>query len=310
MYTIKQASARSGVAVDTIRAWERRYGVVRPARTASGYRLYDDEAIRTLDAMRRLVGAGWQPSIAATELGLRGLDAAAGLAPNAASESTMSSRTPGRPTIESPANDQAEDPIIARFVEAAATLDETAISATLDDLFARGSFERVAVALLFPALKALGDGWAAGRVSVAGEHLASEAVARRLGTAFEAAGRTGTSRRRVLVGLPPGSRHELGALAFAVVARRAGLPVAYLGADLPLDDWQSSARTARAAVVAVPTARDRAAADAVVARLIGDVPGMTVAVGGTAAQDRAGVLHLPDRLDEAVDMLRRTLTTR
>ena len=42
MYTIKQAAARSGLSVPTVRAWERRYGVVHPERTASGYRLYDD----------------------------------------------------------------------------------------------------------------------------------------------------------------------------------------------------------------------------------------------------------------------------
>ena len=48
MYTIRQASIRSGVNVPLIRAWERRYGVVSPSRTAAGYRLYDDEAIATV----------------------------------------------------------------------------------------------------------------------------------------------------------------------------------------------------------------------------------------------------------------------
>ncbi|HSW42013.1 MAG TPA: MerR family DNA-binding transcriptional regulator, partial [Patescibacteria group bacterium] len=48
MYTIKQAAALSDLTVPTVRAWERRYGVVHPARTASGYRLYDNEAISRL----------------------------------------------------------------------------------------------------------------------------------------------------------------------------------------------------------------------------------------------------------------------
>ena len=65
MYTITEAANRFGVAIDTIRAWERRYGVVVPARTESGYSLYDDDAIRRLDAMRRLVADGMQPSAAA-----------------------------------------------------------------------------------------------------------------------------------------------------------------------------------------------------------------------------------------------------
>ena len=65
MYTIKEASARSGVGTPLIRAWERRYGVLQPARTPSGYRLYDDAAIRVLVAMRTLTETGWTASEAA-----------------------------------------------------------------------------------------------------------------------------------------------------------------------------------------------------------------------------------------------------
>src|SRR3954451_1334456 len=62
MYTIGQASARTGVSVQTIRAWERRYGVVEPIRTAAGYRLFDDAALRRLSVMRSLVTVRWRPS--------------------------------------------------------------------------------------------------------------------------------------------------------------------------------------------------------------------------------------------------------
>ena len=61
----------------------------------------------------------------------------------------------------------------------------------------------------------------------------------------------------VLVGLPPGARHELGALAFAVAARRAGLPTLYLGPDLPVADWVAPARRIgpMAAVIGAPHRR-------------------------------------------------------
>ena len=65
VYTIKEASARSGVGTPLIRAWERRYGVLRPGRTPSGYRLYDDDAVRVLVAMRTLTETGWTASEAA-----------------------------------------------------------------------------------------------------------------------------------------------------------------------------------------------------------------------------------------------------
>ena len=66
MYTIKQAALRSGVAVPLIRAWERRYGVVHPDRTAGGYRIYDEPAIARLRAMRGLIEQGWSAAQAAT----------------------------------------------------------------------------------------------------------------------------------------------------------------------------------------------------------------------------------------------------
>ena len=55
MYTINQAAARTGLSVPIIRVWERRYGVVHPSRTPAGYRLYNDESIARLVAMRHLV---------------------------------------------------------------------------------------------------------------------------------------------------------------------------------------------------------------------------------------------------------------
>ena len=65
MYTIKHASRLTGVSEATLRAWERRYGVVTPVRNESGYRLYDQEAMAAISAMRRLVDEGWSPAEAA-----------------------------------------------------------------------------------------------------------------------------------------------------------------------------------------------------------------------------------------------------
>ena len=62
MYRIAQAATRSGVSVPLIRAWERRYGIVSPTRTSSGYRMYDDAAIATLVRLRELTEAGWSAS--------------------------------------------------------------------------------------------------------------------------------------------------------------------------------------------------------------------------------------------------------
>src|ERR1044071_8213592 len=65
MYTIKQPPRLTGVPEASLRAWQRRYGVVVPHRNDSGYRLYDEEDLAAVSTMRRLVDDGWPPAEAA-----------------------------------------------------------------------------------------------------------------------------------------------------------------------------------------------------------------------------------------------------
>ena len=279
MYTIKEAAARAGLTATVARAWERRYGVVEPARTASGYRLYDDAAIDRLRTMRRLVGDGWAASAAA----------------RAVVDGTAPDRAPGADAVTT----ASADPIEA-FVAAAAALDGDAIEAALDELFGRGSFEAIVDAWLMPAAAALGDAWESGRVSVAGEHAASAALARRLAGAFEAAARV--DGRPVVVGLPPGSRHELGALAFATALRRRGLPVLYLGADVPVASWLyvRDRLQPRLLVVAVVTAEDRNTAREVAQAVRSDGHVTPLAFGGRAASEAMESLAASTILPESI----------
>jgi len=225
MYTIKQASIRARISVPLLRQWERRYGVVRPARTPGGYRLYDDADIAQLRSMRALVEDGWSPSNAAASIRERGGTTAAAVEAVSAAGSTGA---------------RVDGDITQAFVGAARALDAPAMDAVLEEMFVRGSFEQIAERYLAPALHAIGALWAEGQADIAVEHVASQAILHRLGAAYQAAGRAGRGGRPVVVGLPPGSRHELGVLAFSIAARRSGLPTLYLGADLPVQDWMNA----------------------------------------------------------------------
>lgn len=322
MYTIKQAAQRSGVSVPLLRAWERRYGIVEPARTPSGYRLYDDLAITRLRAMRALIEDGWAASTAAVEVLGSDDDALGQLAARVARKGSAGDRdaaasgpAEGNPDGLGPGS-PAGEALTAAFVGSAAALDEPGFEAVLDEMFGRGSFEHVTTEMVMPSLVALGEGWAAGNVDVAGEHAAAAAVQRRLGSAFMAAGRPAHETGVVLVGLPPGARHELGALAFATAARRAGVPVRYLGPDLPVENWIDAAvRTqATAAVIGVVIAGDVGAAERVGQALRATRPEMLICFGGPAASridgfDADGVLRLPGPLADAVDTLHRALAS-
>ena len=291
MYTIKQASRLTGVSEASLRAWERRYGVVAPRRNESGYRLYDQEALAAVSTMRRLVDDGWSPTEAARAV--RTGTAPALVEPVDRPETSNGEEQPNAVTY------------MQMFLSSAARMDTAGIEESLDGGFALGSFEHVVDSWLFSTLEALGEGWARGEIDVAGEHAASHAVHRRLSAAFEAAG----SRSRgpaVVVGLPSGSQHDLGALAFATAIRRRGLDVLYLGANVPVSSWEAAvqSRAARAAVLSVVTPADRPAAVAVVERLLArDLVPMVCTGGASGANLAAGVHTLAPSIGAAAQEL-------
>lgn len=293
MYTIREAADRAGMTSELLRAWERRYAIVTPRRTPAGYRLYDEPAIARVRAMRSLVDDGWTPSAAA-----------------AAVKEMPDGELPGAPPPRDvAAGETTADELVRRFVRAAADMDTAGVQWFLDEVSSRGSFEAVMNRYLFPALRALGDAWERGDVSVAAEHAASAAVHRWLSAAYDAAASSRVATEPVLVGLPPGTRHELGALAFATAARRSGVTVHYIGADVPATDWVAAARAtdAAAAVIGVPTAADVTAARGVASALRRAHVDLPVLFGGAGsdAMPRSSVLaHGPA---EAASALRSRL---
>ncbi|WP_235734524.1 MerR family transcriptional regulator [Nocardioides alcanivorans] len=289
MYTIKHAAELIGVSDSTLRAWERRHGLNLSLRTPAGYRLYDDEAVRMLRLMRDLVRSGWAAREAAEEV-----NRTAGAAPTASTDDNFL--------------DAADGPALA---EVASTFDVAGLNQVLDRHFASASFETVVDGWLLPALRELGTAWEDGRVSVAGEHMVAHGVIRRLATAYDAAG-DNRSRPRVIVGLPPGSRHDLGLLAFATAARRAGLATTYLGADVPIDDWIAAATipSVGCAVLAVPMAEDSESLAHTVSAMVEQTPDLLVAVGGSG-QDLAPehCLRLGHEIGPAARLLASTLAS-
>ncbi len=309
MYTIKQAAARTGLSVPVIRVWERRYGVVQPSRTPAGYRLYDEESIARLAAMRRLVAEeGWQPRQAAQrvlEPGFDPLEAvgeSAGRADRAGSSIGLVTGVGQR--------DQ-EVSLVRAFVAAAHDLDVPAMERILDEGFASHRFELAIEALVSPAMRAIGIAWAQDEIDVGAEHAASETVRRRLARFYDAAG-LGDRVPRVVVGLPPDGQHEIGAFAFAVATRRAGLEVLYLGANVPLESWLRTVDETMAPVVVmgVVTPSDVVAAGVVIDALGQSARSPICLVGGPLSADSLGgleTIRLPTPLDDAVAAVARLL---
>lgn len=261
MYTIKQAAELAGITPATLRAWERRYALPAPERSASGYRLYDETALARVRLMNRLVRSGWAPRSAAGIV--RQADASLELpSPQAFVDEVIAGVTPGR-----------RDALLA------AHLRPGTLAERIDGW-------------LMPMLAALGQAWAQGRLTVWQEHAVASSVLRQLHAAFEAL--PTPQGPMVLSGLPAGCHHEVGLAAFNVLARDAGLDVIYLGTDLPAEAWAEAARAYRPAaiVLAVPTLDDLDAGRRTLQALTEATPEALLAIGG-GAQDALASLAAP-----------------
>jgi MerR family transcriptional regulator, light-induced transcriptional regulator len=222
MVTIKQAAELTGVPEHTLRAWERRYGAFRTPRSAGGYRLYDENALDQIRRMNALVSDGLPPREAWVEVARHG----------------------GRPAVpRTSADPTATDPDEwPRLRGALVRLDAATVKAIVDGQFARLDFETLVDGWLMPVLRRVGQSWSRGEITVAGEHMMSNVVLRRLAAAFDAAG-TSTREAPVIIGAPSGVLHDLGLMAFAVCVRRQGVPTLYLGSDVPVDAWVDAQRS-------------------------------------------------------------------
>ncbi|MDO5676488.1 MAG: cobalamin-dependent protein [Propionibacteriaceae bacterium] len=187
------------------------------------------------------------------------------------------------------------------LVSAATSLNSANLADVLDRALKFASLDSVLDKWLMPELERLGQAWADDEVTVAQEHFASAGVSRALGRAFDAV--PDSLAPDVLVGLPEGSRHELGLQAFSVCLRRQRGGVVYLGSDVPVSDWESTARAIKpkGVVIGVPQCSEVAKAQEIVNRLTAEHPDLRVWVGGSLASEVRGATQLPNRLAEAAE---------
>ena len=257
-FRIGELSRRTGVSTQLLRAWERRYGLLQPIRTSGGYRLYtesDEHRVRRV-----------QGNLA------RGLSAAEAAA--AALQADGATRAHDRPGLAGRA------PALAASLEA---FDEAAAQAALDRLLADFTVESVLADVILPYLRDLGQRWADGQASVAGEHFASNIIRGRL--AGLARGWSQGQGPRALLACPPGERHDLGLMAFGIVLHRNGWRVHYLGTDTPVAELTAAARQIRPglAVLAAVTPAHFQSHVADLSRLAASVPLGIAGAGATQA---------------------------
>lgn len=240
---IGELGRRVGVRPETLRAWERRYALLEPDRSAGGYRLYSGADEARVRAMTALLDQGLSAAEAAKlardspeHAGVTGTGVtAAGAAAQATAAAVAASPTPAFAGAGASVPAAVGHPVLDREVElllsAIDAFDEAAANAIVDEALGAFTLQTTLSALFLPALAELGAGWARGEVTVAEEHFATELLRARLLGLARGWG-TGTGPLALLA-CPPGERHDLGLIAFGLAIREHGWRTAFLGADMP-----------------------------------------------------------------------------
>jgi DNA-binding transcriptional MerR regulator len=264
---IAAVAQRTGIGADTLRKWERRYGVLRPNRTSGGQRRYDERDVARVEWLRDRLADGFRIG-----------EAAALLTEDAAT--TTSSTTGLRDAI----------------VAAVSGSDPRQLNALVEQAFTLHDVETAIEEIVAPALRTVGDRWATGAECIAEEHLLSEAVRSRLRVLL--ADRRHPVRGTAVLACAPGEHHELGLLALAVLLQADGWLPVYLGADAPLESSVALAGRMRAGVLCLSASTPDLLADLQSRLAEAKLPKTTRVIVGGAAAER------PQRLGEVVAGLR------
>jgi len=278
LLNIAALSRRTGVAPDTLRKWEQRYGVLRPVRTEGGQRRYSETDVQRVEWLRDRIRDGWRIGEAARVL-------------DEASETAL------------------DDPLELEgaLVQSVTTNDLQGVTATLDQAFAVLPLEQALTDVVAPALRWTGDAWHRGELSVAQEHAISAKVRSHLERLLSDA--RGSARGVAVLACAPGERHDIGLLMLAVMLRTDGWRVEFLGPDTPADAALAFAEECGATMLCISTSR-RESVDAMRKALSAATrpDGLTLVFGGAAmspavARELRGT-YADDRLDAAVKRLR------
>ena len=261
---IGELSRRVGVRPETLRAWERRYGLLDPGRSHGGYRLYsqaDEARVRTMTA---LLEQGISPAEAA-KLARDAPHAAGGAGSGVIEAGRVARMTVAAPavpptpavggagtSVPAPAGPPVADPMAARLLEAIGSFDDGAANAILDEALARLSIEGALSTVVLPAMREVGERWSRGELGIAEEHFCTELLRGRLLAA--ARGWGAGSGPLALLACPPGERHDVGLIAFGLALRECGWRIAFLGADVPVATVAETAERLDPAVVVVAAA--------------------------------------------------------
>jgi methanogenic corrinoid protein MtbC1 len=237
-YPIRAAANLTGLSIDTLRAWERRYQAVTPVRGKRG-RVYGEGHIRRLILLRDAVARG------------HAIGQVAGLG-DSALEKLLVGPAPAAKTLEPNKTNHSVSDALFPVVTAIESFDYATANFHLGRLAALLPVDKLVSEVVLPLMRLVGDRWLDGTLSIGQEHMTSSILRNLLGGLVRL-NTSSNQSQRILFATPEGEMHEFGILAAAMLAVAGGFEALYLGSSLPsLEIVAAAERTApRAVVVAI-----------------------------------------------------------
>lgn len=280
IFNLKAVVQETGIRPDTLRAWERRYGIPDPERAESGHRLYSRYEIDVVKWLLERQDEGMTISSAVALW--RQLEDAG--------ENPLAGETSDSPGAEGVADSSRDLEFVYQeaeslgdlrrdWISACLAFDERRAEQILASAFAMFPVETVVKQILLGGIAEIGDGWHAGRVTVQQEHFATGLAVRRLDTLI-AASPLPTQRDRILIACPSNETHSLAALVLTLLLRRRGWDVVNLGADVPVQSLEITIRTMQPGLVIMTAQQLHTAAGLLDAAAVAKDAGVPLAYGG------------------------------
>jgi MerR family transcriptional regulator, light-induced transcriptional regulator len=233
-FNLKAVVRETGLKPDTLRAWERRYGLPQPQRSEGGHRLYSQQDINILKWLTARQGEGMSISRAVSlwkQYLEEGRDPA----------ETLSEFFPTSYPTTLTSDGLTLDRLRKEWLEAGMAFDEQRADQILTQAFAVFTPETVSLQVLLEGLAETGRRWFAGSLNVQQEHFISAMAVRRIENLLSAA--PPPSRKgRILLACPPGEQHVIPLLVISFLLRRKSYDVVYLGANVPIAQLERTIR--------------------------------------------------------------------
>jgi MerR family transcriptional regulator, light-induced transcriptional regulator len=234
-YPIRAVSKLTGLSIDTLRAWERRYNAISPGRLGRG-RIYDAADVERLRLLREAIEEGYA------------IGQIAQLSDEEVKELVKRSTVLPAGDVRSSSAKSAEQADLGVMLSAIDRFDYAEAERELTRLATLLSPRDLVHNVVVPLMREVGDQWHIGKLTIAQEHMVSSILRNLLGALVRLYRRTSASRV-VLLATPSGEQHEFGILAAAMLAAGSGLGTVYLGASLPAKEIVGAARKTSAQAV-------------------------------------------------------------